>query len=101
MRHLLMKLILSTAVTLGLVACVMITMPGHPNQPLSTGNCQALSIPSLEPVPDVPVITDAIARDRGKTEDILVAKIKELRDYGKQAQNTLDTLRTRQQSLCH
>lgn len=101
MRYVLMKLLMSTAVTMTLVACVMITIPGQPAFAPTSTSCQALSIPTLEPVPDVPVITDVIAKDREKTEDVLVAKIKELRDYGKRAQKTLDYLREHQQTLCH
>lgn len=100
-----MRLLLLIQVSLGLVACVMITMPAI--APLQTADTsvtqsrQALSIPELAPVPDVPDIPPAIAKDRSKTEDILVAKIKELRDYGKYANEVVEQMRQERRTSCH
>ena len=99
-----MKIFLLFISALGLVACVMITMPvptAATQAEVIGSGCAALSIPSLKPVPDVPVISPEIAKDRGRTEDILVAKIKELRNYGKVAHQTLEDLRDAQRKNCH
>lgn len=81
------KKILLVVTTIFLGSCAV--NYNYPVEP--RGNqCKPMVLPELPPVPEVPYISPADAKSRDKSDDILVAKIKELREYGKRVKYSVE-----------
>lgn len=67
-----------------IAGCVSILMPTHIPNSVSIKYCEPFVLPSIKPIPDIPIIPDSLMNSKDKTDTILVNKIKELREYSKQ-----------------
>lgn len=67
-----------------IAGCVSILMPAYTPANVTMRYCEPFVLPSIKPIPDIPIIPDNLINQKDKTDTILVNKIKELREYSKQ-----------------
>lgn len=83
-----------------LSSCVYIVASNTILPPEKMVSCQPIPNITLPAIPDVPVLTDKDLRDRDRVDTIMVNKIKELRDWAKNAKHEIEVAQERQRLLC-
>lgn len=81
------KKILLVITTICLGSCAV--NYNYPSEPKGN-HCKPMVLPELPPIPEVPYISPSDAKSRDKSDDILVAKIKELREHSKRVKQAVE-----------
>lgn len=93
----------SSKKTLLLVATIFLgSCAVNYNYPIGnkTISCKPMVLPEFPSIPDVPYLTESEANSRSRTDVILVAKIKELREYSKRVQKNVEDAHRKHLESC-
>lgn len=99
------------ALYLMLTGCTVVVgdyQQGVPSTPTTTVtadsrgvSCDPYAMPLIGSVPGLPVISDKTAKDRGKTEDILLKHIEDLRIHIREIKAEFEKSFEEQMKTCH
>jgi len=85
-----------------IVGCVVTyNYPAVPRtSQIETGGCDIFIPPPIGDLPPVPTVSRAVAKDREKSDNILVGSIKELREYSRERESLWERAYTRYKNSC-